>query len=84
MRVRIVKIGNSRGIRIPKPLLDQTGIREDVELEVVDDCIVIRPVSNPRKGWDTAFSKMADHGEDVLLSGMDTISHSWDEEEWEW
>ena len=84
MRARIVKIGNSRGIRIPKPLLDQTGITEDVELEVVDDCIIIKPVSKPREGWDAAFSKIADQGDDILLNGMDAISHSWDEEEWKW
>jgi len=83
MRARIVKIGNSQGIRIPKPLLDQTGIVEDVELEVRENQI-IRPVSNPRSGWEAAFSKMSELGDDVLVDGMGTISHSWDEEEWEW
>jgi len=50
MRARIVKIGNSQGIRIPKPLLEQTGIMDDVELEVEQNQIIIRPVSNPRHG----------------------------------
>ena len=84
MRARIVKIGNSQGVRIPKPLLDQTGIVDDVELEVRENQIIIRPVSNPRSGWEEAFSKMSELGDDVLVDSMDNISHSWDEEEWQW
>jgi len=84
MRARIVKIGNSQGIRIPKPLLDQTGITDDVELEVDKTRIIIRPVSNPRAGWDTAFRAMAQSGHDTLIDETDNISHSWDEEEWQW
>ena len=84
MRARIVKIGNSQGVRIPKPLLDQTGIVDDVELEVRENQIIIRPVSNPRSGWEVAFSKMSELGDDVLVDSMDNISHSWDEEEWQW
>ena len=84
MRARIVKIGNSQGVRIPKPLLDQTGIVDDVELEVRENQIIIRPVSNPRSGWEEAFSKMSELGDDVLIDSVDNISHSWDEEEWQW
>jgi len=84
MRSRIVKIGNSQGVRIPKPLLDQTGIVDDVELEVRENQIIIRPVSNPRSGWEEAFSKMSELGDDVLIDSVDNISHSWDEEEWQW
>lgn len=84
MRVRVVKIGNSQGIRIPKPVLEQTGIIEDVELEVEKDQIIIRPVSNPRVDWDIAFKKMSEKNDDVLIHGTENISHSWDEEEWHW
>jgi antitoxin MazE len=84
MRARVVKIGNSQGIRIPKSLLEQTGIMNDVELEVEKNQIIIRPISNPRTGWDNAFKAMADRGDDALINGDDTISHSWDEEEWQW
>jgi len=84
VRARIVKIGNSQGIRIPKPLLDQTGIRDDVELEVENTQIIIRPISTPRLGWDDAFRIMAQNGDDTLLDGNEHISHSWDEEEWQW
>ncbi|HLA27759.1 MAG TPA: AbrB/MazE/SpoVT family DNA-binding domain-containing protein [Syntrophales bacterium] len=84
MRAHVVKIGNSQGIRIPKPLLDQTGIKDDVELEVDKAQIIIRPISNPRLGWDNAFKSMAQNCDDVLTNGNDNISHSWDNEEWQW
>jgi antitoxin MazE len=84
MRARVVKIGNSQGIRIPKTLLDQTGISDDVELEVKQNQIVIRPISNPRKDWEKAFKAMADRGDDVLIAGDENLPHSWDDEEWQW
>jgi antitoxin MazE len=84
MRARIVKIGNSRGIRIPKPLLDQTGLSNDVELEVGKHQIIIRPVRKVRSGWDNAFKLMAQNRDDALIDGADIISHAWDEEEWQW
>jgi antitoxin MazE len=84
MRVRLVKIGNSQGVRIPKPLLDQTGIGEDVELEVSESQIILRPISNPRPGWEAGFKTMAKKGHDALIIGENTFAHSWDEEEWQW
>lgn len=84
MRARIVKIGNSQGIRIPKPLLEQTGISDDVELEVKQNQIIIRPVSNPRAGWDDAFEAMAKMGDDEIIDEIENISHSWDDNEWQW
>jgi antitoxin MazE len=84
MRARIVKIGNSQGIRIPKPLLEQLKINEDVDIEIESNQIIIRPVSNPRAGWAGVFRKMAENGDDVLIEGEQTITHSWDETEWQW
>ena len=84
MRAHVVKIGNSRGIRIPKSLLDQTGIKDDVELEVDKTQIIIRPISNPRPSWDNAFKSMAQNNDDALINGNDNIAHSWDDEEWQW
>ena len=84
MRARVVKIGNSQGIRIPKPLLEQTGIMDDVELEVEKNQIIIRPVANPRANWDDAFKSMSDKGDDTLIFGDEKIYLSWDEEEWQW
>ena len=51
MKTRIVRIGNSQGVRIPKPLLQQSGLGEEVELAVENGTIVIRPTSRPREGW---------------------------------
>ncbi len=84
MRARVIKTGNSQGIRIPKTLLEQVGIINDVELEVDKNKILIRPISNPRTGWDNAFKAMADKGDDTLIDGETNISHLWDEKEWQW
>jgi len=67
MKTRIVRIGNSQGVRIPKPLLEQSGLSEDVELEVGPDQIVIRSVRHLREGWREAFEAMAARGDDALL-----------------
>jgi antitoxin MazE len=83
MRARVIKIGNSQGLRLPKPILEQTGIREDVEIEVENNRIVIRPVENVREGWDRAFETMAEAGNDASVID-DDLSHFWDEEEWQW
>ncbi len=84
MRTRIIKIGNSQGIRIPKLLLEQTNLGEAVELEVQDNQIVIRSAEHPRQGWEEAFRLMAERGDDPLLD-EDLISQThWDEAEWQW
>ena len=57
---------------------------DDVELDVEKNQIIIRPISNPREGWDKAFKGMAEKGDDTLIIGDENISHSWDEEEWQW
>lgn len=83
MRARVIKIGNSQGLRIPKPILEQTGIMDDVEIEVEKNQIIIRPVKSAREGWDAAFKKMHQAGDDTLLIN-DAILNSWDDEEWQW
>lgn len=84
MRARVIKIGNSQGLRLPKPILEQTGIKEDVEIEVERNQIIIRPVENAREGWDEAFKIMGKKGDDEPIINDKDISHSWDEEEWRW
>jgi antitoxin MazE len=83
MRARVIKIGNSQGLRIPKPILEQTGIMDDVEIEVEKNQIIIRPVRNAREGWDAAFKSMCEKGDDEPII-EDTISNLWDEDEWQW
>lgn len=67
MRARVIKIGNSQGLRIPKPILEQTGIRAGVEIEVEQNRIVIRPARNARQGWDDGFRKMRAEGDDAPM-----------------
>ncbi|MBE9110009.1 AbrB/MazE/SpoVT family DNA-binding domain-containing protein [Nodosilinea sp. LEGE 07298] len=82
IRTRIVKIGNSQGIRIPKLLLEQSGLTTDVEVEVEGDHLVIRTAPQQRIGWDVAFAAMAENHDDGLLD--DTSTTAWDDAEWEW
>lgn len=84
MKAHLIRIGNSQGIRIPKPLLEQTKLRDEVEIEVQDDCLVIRAIGNPRAGWDEAFAAMARQDDDALLDNKELVPTRWDEEEWEW
>jgi antitoxin MazE len=84
MKTRIVRIGNSQGVRIPKPLLEQTGLNGEVEINAEDGSLVIRPIRKPRDGWASAFQEMARHGDDALLDEVTPTLSSWDEDEWEW
>ena len=84
MRTRIVKIGNSQGIRIPKLLLERSNLAEEVELEAEDDRIIIRSTKQPRQDWERAFRAMAESGDDSLLDGNSPAQTQWDEDEWQW
>jgi antitoxin MazE len=84
MKTRIVPIGNSRGIRIPKLLLEQTGLSGEVEISTESEALVIRPVKKPRAGWAAAFQEMARRGDDALLDDAAPSLSGWDEDEWEW
>ena len=84
VKTRLIKIGNSHGVRIPKPLLEQSGLGEDVELTVQQDQIVIRSVRHPRHGWEEQFRAMAARGDDQLLDSNAPSLTSWDDNEWEW
>jgi antitoxin MazE len=79
MRIGLVRIGNSRGVRIPKPLIEQCGLGDTVELRVEDDCLVIAPVRRPREGWEASFQTAGD-GE-LLLNLQPS---DFDREEWDW
>lgn len=81
---RLVKIGNSQGIRIPKPLLEQVGMSGDVQIEVEADRLILRPATGPRQGWEEQFQRMAELGDDKMLDGGDLLLTEWEETEWEW
>ncbi len=83
VKTRIVKIGNSQGIRIPKLLLDQLNLSGDVELEVENDCLVVRSSKPARHGWEEQFRLMAQGDEQPLDVTTATLT-TWDDDEWEW
>jgi len=82
IKARVVRIGNSRGIRIPKVWLEQLNLGEEVELSVQRDRRIVRRARGAREGWGEAFGEMARQKDDRLLeTGPAT---RWDGEEWEW
>jgi antitoxin MazE len=82
MKVPVVKVGNSRGIRIPKVVIEECGFGSEVNLEVRKDSIVLRPVQGIRSGWAESFKKMAESGDDNLLD--EDFASDWDKKDWEW
>jgi antitoxin MazE len=86
MKIKIVKIGNSKGIRIPRIFLRQTGIEEEVDLEVKNNQIILKPIDRPaRLGWRTAFSKMSEHGDDKLIDEESLAAQSsFDDTDCDW
>ena len=82
MKARLVQIGNSRGIRLPKTVLAEAQLEDEVELKAEPGCIVIRSAKRPRAGWVEAAQKMRQRGEDPLIDP--NASNRFDREEWEW
>jgi antitoxin MazE len=82
IRSKIVKIGNSRGIRIPRTMLEQAGLTDEVEMVVEENKLIIRSSQLPRQGWEAQFTAMAEHGDDRLLD--QNLPTKWDEDEWTW
>jgi antitoxin MazE len=82
MKTRIVRLGNSQGIRIPKILLEQTGLNGEVEIRAREHSLVIQPAKLRRADWAAAFHQMAERGDDVMLDPA--TPSTWDEDHWEW
>ena len=83
MKTTLVPIGNSRGVRIPKPFIEQCGLAEEIEMDVRDRTIVLHAPHQPRAGWSKAFKQMARMGDDAMVTPRLTPTH-WDAEEWQW
>jgi antitoxin MazE len=81
MKVELVRIGNSQGIRTPKPIIEQGGFEGAVELRIENDHVVIAPARLPREGWEEAFRAAGSSVQDELL--LDTPSNQFDREEWQ-
>ena len=82
MKAKLVRIGNSSGIRLPKPLIEQAGLSDEVELEARRGAIVISPVNGVRSGWEEAAQNLHERGDDQLVDRH--VDTSFDNEEWEW
>ena len=83
MKAKIIKIGNSRGVRIPKEIIEDVGLEDEVLLEATRHSVVIRPSRKIRAGWADEFIRMAKNGDDQLLEA-DIHPSAWDSEEWTW
>ncbi|AGY57514.1 AbrB/MazE/SpoVT family DNA-binding domain-containing protein [Gloeobacter kilaueensis] len=86
MRVEIVRIGNSRGVRLPKVLLEQYGFKEAAELSVENGRLVLSPVARSRAGWHEQFAQASSAELEADLAEIlpDAVSAEWDAAEWQW
>ena len=82
MKTRLVQIGNSRGVRLPKLVIEEAGLNNEVELQVQEGAVIIRPLRAPRSGWEDAAQSLRKNSGDLLLD-LPTPTR-FDEEEWEW
>jgi antitoxin MazE len=80
METAIIKIGNSKGLRLSKTILEKYNIKDKVELILEMGQIVLKPIEIPRKNWESAFKKMNSENDDELL--MDTVFEDENFEEW--
>ena len=83
IKAKLVKIGNSQGIRIPRTVLEQVGLQGELELEVRRKHLIVRPAVRPRKGWEDRFREMSERGDDRPVWPATPLT-SFDEKDWEW
>ena len=80
MQAKIIRIGNSKGLRLSKTILDKYDIKDKVELDFEEDYLILKAVANPRDGWEKMFKKMHKQGDDSLL--IDDVFDDEHFEEW--
>ena len=80
MDISVIQIGNSKGIRLSKSLLERYNIKDTVEVILEKGYIILKPKANPRKGWENAFKKMHESGDDKTL--MNDVFEDENFEEW--
>lgn len=83
MKIDIVAIGNSKGIRLPKVLLERYGLKDTAELETTEDGIMLRQPRSARAGWDEAFNKISPKRKQTMLDD-ETFDTSFDDKDWAW
>lgn len=82
MKARLVRIGNSRGIRLPQLMIREAGLEYEVDVRVQGGAVVIRPTAQPRSGWAEAARKLQQRGENSQLD--EPTPTEFDEKEWRW
>lgn len=85
MKTKLIRIGNSQGVRIPKPIIEEIGLSKEIEMILEKNQIILRSSKNTREGWEKSFRKMAKADDDQLLD-KEAIegSSQWDKTEWTW
>ena len=82
MKARLIRIGNSRGVRLPKPLIEEAGLKDEVEVRVRGGAVVISSPTAVRKGWAEAARKLTQRAEDRLVDTP--AATKFDESDWQW
>lgn len=83
MKVNLVSIGNSKGVRIPASIIKECGLGDELEMRVENGIVVLAPMRKVREGWGAAFEKMAAAGDDALLL-PDDLETDFDAKDWTW
>lgn len=83
MRAKLIRIGNSRRVRLPKAVIEQAGLEDDIEITVEGRQVVLGPPRNPREGWEEAIRKSIDEeGEDIDNEFLNFPNESSEELKW--
>lgn len=82
MKGRLVRIGNSRGLRLPRPLIEEAGFKDEVEVTLRDGALIITSADHPRAGWETAVHLLLERRESCLIDK--TVPTCFDDEDWAW
>ena len=82
MKARLIRIGSSRGVRLPKPLIEEARLKDEVQLRVQDGAVIITSSTRPRSGWAEAAIRVRQQDQDWLLDKPTPTS--FDQKEWRW
>jgi len=82
MKAKLVQIGNSRGVRLPKPMIEEAGLNDHVDIRVKEGSIIITSNLKPRIGWADCAKRLRDRNDDILTD--QSTSTAFDETEWKW
>ena len=84
VNVHLTKVGNSRGIRIPRAILEQVNLEGELELIVKEGTLLIRPATNPRQGWEDTFVNASMNLKEDSELTEPLVGNLFDDEEWTW